>query len=106
MARGILIVESQPSDPSRKAEYDDWYSNVHIPHVCAVPGFVGAKRYRLRGTGGDAPAGSIAVYELEADDLDVPMQELRAHSAEGRVPLSDVLQLDPPPTVALYELIE
>lgn len=109
MARALLFVESRPSDPSRRAEYDDWYSNVHIPQVCQVPGFVGARRYRLRSTRDErvdeAPT-TVCVYEIEADDLDAPMAELRARSADGRVAMSDVLQMDPPPNVALYELIE
>jgi hypothetical protein len=108
--RGILVVESRASDPSRQAEYDDWYANTHIPDVCAVPGFVGARRYRVHKVGdGHAEAAApttMAVYEIEADDLDGPVRELRARSADGRIVMSDVLQLDPPPVVTLYELIE
>lgn len=48
----------------------------------------------------------IAVYEIESDDLEAPLRELRARSGDGRVRMADVLQLDPPPVVTLCERIE
>jgi hypothetical protein len=101
VAKGILVVESGPSDPSREDEYNAWYDGPHMADVCAVPGFVGCRRYKLRG----APTPTyLAVYELEADDLDAPVAELRARSAAGHIARSDALATDPPPTVRLYEL--
>ncbi len=107
MARGFMIVQSGPSDPAREDEYNDWYSNTHISEVLAVPGITGARRYRLHDSGG-APASHryMAVYEIEADDLSAPLKELGARSARGEIHMSDVLQLDPPPVVTLYELME
>jgi hypothetical protein len=101
--RGIMVVHSAPSDPAREDEYNDWYSNTHLPQICQVPGITGARRYRLRdGAPGAHPY--VAIYDLDADDLDAPVKELRARFASGEIGLSDVLQLDPPPTVAIYEL--
>jgi hypothetical protein len=110
MPKGILIVQSQPSDPSCEDAYNEWYSRTHIPEVCAVPGFVGARRYRVREAGRlkvdpTAPR-YIAVYELEADDLEATVRELSAHSADGRISKSDVIEMDPRPVVTLYELVE
>jgi hypothetical protein len=110
MPKGILIVQSHPADPSVEDEYNDWYTNTHLPEVCSVPGVVGARRYRrLPGGRGDTdpPAAPyIAVYDLDADDLGEAVRELGARSADGRVTRDRVLQLDPPPIVSLYELIE
>lgn len=109
MPKGIMVVQSAPSDPAREDEYNDWYSNTHLPEVCAVPGFVGARRYKLHNVGaGDGPSGHpyVAIYEIDADDLTSPMKELRARSMSGQMQMSDVLQLDPPPAITLYELIE
>jgi hypothetical protein len=103
MAKGILVVESRPADPDREHEYNEWYSGMHLKDVCAVPGFVGARRYKVPGSD---PASYIAIYEIEADDLAAPLDELRARGTDGRMAMSDVLQMDPPPTVTLYELIE
>jgi hypothetical protein len=55
---------------------------------------------------GSEPASYLAVYEIDADDLDAPLAELRSRGSEGRAAMSDVVRLDPPPTVTLYELIE
>ena len=103
MARGILVVESGPSDPSREDEYNAWYDGPHAADVCAVPGFVGCHRYKRC----DGPTPTyLAVYELEADDLGAAVAELRARSADGRIARSDALRTDPPPTVRLYELVD
>ena len=107
MPKGIMVVRSNPSDPAREDEYNDWYSNTHLADVRAVPGFVSARRYKVRGGEGDGPAHSyLAIYEIEADDLEAPLAELRARSASGRIKMSDAVQLDPPPVVTFYELIE
>ena len=102
-----MVVRSKPSDPEREDEYNDWYSTTHLADVLAVPGFVSARRYRVRGGEGDGPAHSyLAIYEIEADDMGAPPAELRARSASGRITMSDALRLDPPPVVTFYELIE
>lgn len=106
MPKGIMVVRSNPSDPAREDEYNEWYSKTHLPDVCAVPGFVRARRYKVHGEAGPALPAYVAIYELEADDLTAPVQELRARSASGEIAMSEVLQLDPPPSIALYELIE
>lgn len=107
MPKGIMVVQSRPSDPGREDEFNDWYTNTHLPEIRAVPGFVAARRYRVHDGGADPSARSyLAIYEIEADDLAGPIQELAARSAAGRVQHSDVLQTDPPPVVTLYELID
>ena len=106
MRKGVMLVRTGPSDPSREDEYNDWYTNTHIPQVCEVPGITGARRYKLRdAAAGEGPA-YLAIYDLEADDLAEPMRELRARSASGQMDMSDVLRLDPPPVVTVCELIE
>lgn len=108
MRRGLLIVQSRPVRPDRAGELDDWYDNVHLPEISAVPGFVSARRYRAcdRATGTPDPDNPsfLAVYELEADDLNRPLRELSARTAEGRMSTTDAICLDPPPVVTLYEL--
>ena len=104
MPKGIMLVQSRPSDPAREDEYDKWYGETHIPEVLAVPGITGARRYKLHGAPGQEPA-YLAIYELEAENLADPVRELSARSGSGQIQLSDVLQLDPPPVVTIYELI-
>jgi hypothetical protein len=99
-----MFVQTGPSDPLREDEYNEWYSATHIPQVCEVPGITGARRFKALGDGGTPVY--IAIYELDADDLADPMRELRARSASGEIERNDVLQLNPPPVVTIYELIE
>lgn len=87
--------------PDRDGELNEWYDGTHVPELLAVPGFVSARRFRR--VGGDGGPEYLAVYEIEADDLAAPVQELRRRSAAGETTRSDALQVDPPPVVALYE---
>jgi hypothetical protein len=91
------------TDPAREDEYNEWYSQTHLPEIRAVPGFVAARRYKVHN---GADPSYLAIYEIDADDLTDPMKELRARSASGQMHMSDTLQMDPPPEVTLYELID
>jgi hypothetical protein len=110
MRQGILVVQTQPVDPDRVDEYNDWYDNVHIPEMCAIPGVMSARRYRVcdRATGEPDTQNPtyLALYELEADDLTEPLRELAARNAEGGMARPEALQLDPAPVVTLYERAE
>jgi hypothetical protein len=103
--KGIMVVQSRPSDPAREDEFNDWYSNTHLPEIRAVPGFVAARRYKVHDASGESPS-YLAIYEIDADDLTDPVEELRARSAAGRTHTTDALQTDPPPVVTIYELLE
>ncbi|HEX5365338.1 MAG TPA: hypothetical protein VFW63_01575 [Acidimicrobiales bacterium] len=109
MPKGIMLVTSRPSDPAREGEYNEWYTNTHIPEVCALPGIVGGRRYRPYG-GGDSPAGDppayVAIYDLDTDDLGSVMVELGKAFGDGRIHMSDAIQMDPAPDIAVYELME
>jgi hypothetical protein len=104
MAKGIMVVQSEPVDPAHEDEFNDWYDNTHIPEITAVPGFVSARRYQAHGQSG-GPA-YLAIYEIEADDLTAPPKELHARQAAGQTHGTDALRLDPPPVVTFYQLRE
>jgi hypothetical protein len=99
-----MVVQSAPVDAAREDAYNDWYDNTHIPELLAVPGFVSARRYKVHGAAGE-PA-YLAIYELDADDLDAPAKELRARRAAGLGTGSDALRTNPPPVVTIYELLD
>jgi hypothetical protein len=103
MPKGIMIVQSGPSDPAREDEYNQWYSHTHLPEILAVPGFTAARRYKAHN---GANQEYLAVYEIDAGDLTDPVRELAARSAAGQTRTSDALQTDPPPVVTIYELLE
>jgi hypothetical protein len=101
MARGVYVVRTRPVSPEREDEFNDWYDRAHIPELLAVPGFLSARRYRRLGDDGETEY--LAVYEIEADDLGAPVQELRRRSAAGETTQTDTIRRDPPPDAVLYE---
>jgi hypothetical protein len=102
MPKGIMVVQSRPVSADREHEYNEWYTSVHIPEILAVPGFTGARRYKVTST--DGPV-YVAVYDIEADDVTAPVKELSARSAAGRHTRSDLLATDPPPVVTIAEQV-
>jgi hypothetical protein len=57
----------------REDEYNDWYTNRHLPDVLAIPGIVEAVRFELAGTQRIAPPWPyryLAIYDIETDDID------------------------------------
>jgi hypothetical protein len=98
MAKGIIHVETRPSSPDRDQEYNSWYDEVHLPELVALDGIVSARR--LRPVDGDGPY--LALYEIEGDDLQAILDNMRANSR--RLHMSDALQLDPPPVIRLLEV--
>ncbi len=101
MPKGIMYVESRPRSPEDLAAYHRWYDETHLREIVGVPGFVSARRFAP--VDGDGPF--VAIYEIEADDLQAAVAALREASRRGDVRMSDVLQMAPPPTVRVLETI-
>lgn len=83
MARYILVVESNCTDPAREAEFNEWYDKTHLPDVLETPGFIRATRY----VNTEAAAGKgkfVAVYEIETDDIDAFTKTNAANLAKKR----------------------
>ena len=66
MPKGMMLVQSRPADPAREDEFNDWYTKTHIPEVCAVPGIVGARRYKVHDRGPDGESGGRLHRHLRA----------------------------------------
>ncbi|WP_436791493.1 hypothetical protein [Yinghuangia sp. YIM S10712] len=98
MARGVLYVESRPASPEQTAEYHKWYDETHIPQVLALDGFVSARRL-------DAGDGEsfVALYDIEADDVDAAVAGLNAAMGNGTVELSSTIGLDPAPVMRVLK---
>lgn len=104
--RSILVVHTKPV-PGREEEFQRWYSEVHLPEVVRVDGFLAASRFRYvpdgpADEGPDLPF--LAIYDVEPGRIDAARQALadalessRVAVAEGRTP---VLQ----PSEALHEV--
>lgn len=103
MPRAVYVVYSSPASPDREDEYNDWYDQVHLGEVCAIDGVSGATRYELAGVGGDdSTTKYLAVYQIEADDPQAVIDDIAVAAGDGRLNMSDVLQMEPPPDALLY----
>ncbi|MGE0878961.1 MAG: hypothetical protein AB7L13_19060 [Acidimicrobiia bacterium] len=105
MGKGVLVVFSNPIEPSREAEYNKWYDEIHVPDVVALPGFTGARRFKNTGIGGPASHGYLAIYDYDGEP-DKAMAALGAGVQSGAVRMADApLQMDPPPAMVVWEQI-
>lgn len=100
MERGLLYVETWPSAPEREAEFNHWYDTVHVHDVCAVEGFIAARRY----VPADGRGPYVAMYEIEADNLEAAVAAMLAAFDAGQFRASDSIQTDPPPVTRLLRL--
>jgi hypothetical protein len=78
----------------REDEFNDWYTNVHLADVLKLPGVMAAQRFRMSDTQhrpGPFEYGYMAVYEIEIDDVQTTLNELKAVSGTDKMPLSPAL---------------
>lgn len=65
MTDHFLSVFTSPSDGPDQ-EYNDWYTNSHLPEVLQVPGISAAQRRRAaEETGANSSHGYLAIYESD-----------------------------------------
>src|SRR3546814_12750049 len=86
----IVLTNATPGDDE---QFNDWYTNTHIPDVLAVQGFVASQRFRLVAHPAlrPSPFRSLAISEVLAGQAESPVADLRARAGTDRMPLS------PPP---------
>jgi hypothetical protein len=98
MPKAIMVVYSNPDEPSREDEYRAWYDH-HIEEALkAVPGMPRAVRYKLSTNQShpvDEPYRYMTVYEIDTDDVDALHANLSRAWEEDRLPKSDVIEPGP-----------
>ncbi|MDE2597182.1 MAG: hypothetical protein KGL44_09920 [Sphingomonadales bacterium] len=89
MPRYKMIALTNPVE-GREDEFNDWYQNVHLPQVCALPGIKGAQRYRSAAALQD-PFGRkyLAVYDIETDNLGATLGAFGQAAQSGALTSSD-----------------
>ena len=77
----------------REDEFNRWYDEQHVPDLLAVPGIVSAQRFALSDATGEGQSqwSYLALYELETDDPDALMKEVRSRLGTEAMPVSDAL---------------
>jgi hypothetical protein len=105
--RAILLVNTNPASEERTDDFNNWYSEVHIPQILErVPGVVAARRYRLDEASPIQPAHRyLAVYEIEADEPASVVGAMKEAADTGSLDSTDALDRSLPMAVALYREI-
>lgn len=89
MGKYILFVLAAPKD-GQDAEFNLWYDERHLPDICGIPGIVSAVRYEAQTLGNVSPPQPYAtIYELQTDDPEGVMAEMRRRIAAGLIEISD-----------------
>lgn len=88
-----MVVMSRPTE-GREDEYNDWYQNVHLGELVALPGFKSAQRFRYARSLVEGEAYPyMSIYEIETDDIDAVLQSLRDTAERSGLTMSDSLDL-------------
>lgn len=87
-----LIVMTQPVE-GREQEYNDWYQGMHLPDLVAVYGVKSAQRFQLSRTvvADRGPLPYLAIYDIETDDIDKTLDDLKARVGSGQILVSPAL---------------
>ena len=109
MPRALYTVHSQPSSPEREDEYNDWYDNVHLGELLAVPGTVSARRYRRAAPQmTPQPEGGhryITVVERDVEDVPAAIADMKSRTSQGFGTGPQLMDHDAPPLVTIWEAI-
>ena len=91
-ARYKLVVMTRPV-AGREQEYNDWYQNMHLHDLVTIHGVQSARRFRLsRSVIPDPePLPYLAIYDVETDDIDKTLEELRGRAGSGEIFVSPAL---------------
>jgi hypothetical protein len=104
--RSYRIVTVFNAKEGRDDEFNDWYSNAHMPQSLHVPGFVSGQRFKLskEQREGSTPQWQyLAIYEVETDDLQGVIDELKRR--EGTPALVRTDTIAPGGSVMFFEPI-
>lgn len=75
MAKYMLVVGLNCSDPKKEGEFNTWYNKTHFPDVLETQGFVRATRWEHTDPK-EKDAKFLALYEIETDDIKKTMKAL------------------------------
>jgi len=91
MAKGKMIVMTNPASAAREADFNQWYNEIHAVEVVSLPGFKSMTRYRTKLQmlpRSDTPQyGYAAIYEM--DDVDLALKSMK--EAAPRLRMTDAI---------------
>jgi hypothetical protein len=101
VTKGILFVETWLSSPELAEEFHRQYNETHLKEMLDIDGYVSARRFEPLGHDG----GFVAIYEIEADDLDAVQARLAETRAAGTLTTPTGVATEPRPVVRFYREI-
>jgi len=68
-----LSIITAGGDPEHETEWDNWYTESHVPNLLKIPGYVMARRFRVLEhpalAGFNSAPKYLAIYEVENEDV-------------------------------------
>lgn len=106
MAERHLFVVLTNAVEGQEDAYNDWYTHRHLVDVVAIPGIVSARRYELSEAQlrSRVPYAYCALYEIETDDLEVVLAELRSRAGTEAMPITTAIARER--VAIIYKAIE
>ena len=81
----------------REDEFNEWYSNVHLPDALKVPGVVAAQRFKFAASRWEGAEQTLptylAIYEVETDDVFAVGNEIRARAGTAAMVTCDAMDI-------------
>lgn len=73
----LFMVRSNPKTGQETA-FNDWYSDVHLPEVLGIRGFLSAQRFTLNAAQvqSDQAQSYLAIYEIDTDNVPGTLEQL------------------------------
>src|SRR5271170_6455178 len=112
MPSAVALVFTHPTSSEVEGEFNQWYSDVHVKDVLAVPGVSSAVRYKLSDLGqpgsDSAQAPYMLVMGIEADDVQHVLDDIGARAGTEQMPISPTLAFkgDKAPKIIVYEPVD
>lgn len=73
--------------PGKDDEFNRWYDEQHLKDVLKVPGIIAAQRFTIN----SEKFRYLTIYELDTDNVDGVMAELRSRGGTDRMPMTDAM---------------
>ena len=85
----LFMVRSNPK-PGQETAFNDWYTDVHLPEVLGIQGFLSAQRFTLNAAQiqSDQAQGYLAIYKIDTYNVPGTLEQL---STATRLNMSDAI---------------
>lgn len=93
MAKYIYVVFADAA-AGREDEFNDWYTKTHMPDMIRADGFLHGQRFGLIGDQAGMPGKYLAIYEMDTDDPERTLAELRKIRGTSAMMMSDSFDSD------------